>query len=687
MLHAHRSTEKSSRSEVHQETYIPVILKIDSHDAILPEYINEMHRRGNLVLATISDDDLDALFQNQHILRVEACQSAIPQMDVARTYCNLYKIDNSTDTSLGLTGKGVVVGLFDVGVDFNHINFKDKEGRLRIKRWISHQNNLPLPVSIDDQQAILSAGTDNAPDFHGTHTMGILAGLSAGLPYNGVASEADIVVATGQLYDAYILNGCEEIIDYAKNVSKPVVISLSISNYLGAHDGTSLFNQYVNLLSKEAPIFMASGNENPRMGAICGFQFNDMPFRTYLVSNNNPNLINGNVDLWFDEPATPVIKIIRYNKSSGKIEKEYIVNNASEKEGEWIYVSPDLIDDYPWCESDNLPSDFSGYIYVASEISPENDKRNIIFRVNINPTENSILSSDTAFGIEISSENSSKMDVFSDGGIYLRNFTDAQAINGSPDGCVTSMSIGSDAICVGAFCDRDKFPLLNGTVIDSYFRPADVPASFSSYGTNLPSGMNLPHFIAPGCQIISSISTPFLNFNPEYISNNCNAITTVDGENYYYIASCGTSMATPYVAGVAALMLEANQNLTVSDIRESMLSSVTAPTSDISNPQWGSGLLDCEAAMQKVFQYSGIQPNLFTDNDCNIHFDHRNKQIHISSNGRATLRITNILGSMVMSENPHPNALIDVSFLPNGVYIANLTSETGVKDILKFVIK
>ena len=34
----------------------------------------------------------------------------------------------------GNTGKGVVVGIIDTGLEFTHVNFRDADGNLRIKR-------------------------------------------------------------------------------------------------------------------------------------------------------------------------------------------------------------------------------------------------------------------------------------------------------------------------------------------------------------------------------------------------------------------------------------------------------------------------------------------------------------------------------------------------------------------------
>lgn len=49
-------------------------------------------------------------------------------------------IDNATHAfNIPYTGKGVVVGIVDEGLDFNHIAFRDSEGKTRIKKVVSYK--------------------------------------------------------------------------------------------------------------------------------------------------------------------------------------------------------------------------------------------------------------------------------------------------------------------------------------------------------------------------------------------------------------------------------------------------------------------------------------------------------------------------------------------------------------------
>jgi hypothetical protein len=74
----------------------------------------------------------------------------------------------------------------------------------------------------------------------------------------------------------------------------------------------------------------------------------------------------------------------------------------------------------------------------------------------------------------------------------------------------------------------------------------------------------------------------------------------------------GTSMAAPHVAGVVALMLHKNPNLTRLQIRDLLMNN-TSPKGDSSADQdlgWGSGRLDAKKVMDKVTQVNAPVPRV-----------------------------------------------------------------------------
>ncbi len=116
-------------------------------------------------------------------------------------------------------------------------------------------------------------------------------------------------------------------------------------------------------------------------------------------------------------------------------------------------------------------------------------------------------------------------------------------------------------------------------------------ASFSSKGI-APDGRSDPDIVAPGYQITSTASSK---------------ITSSD-----YITWSGTSFSTPMVAGAAALLLDATDNLTPEGVKAALLESATDLDTD-PNAQ-GAGLVNVEAAYQLIQNNDNlvtITPNVF----------------------------------------------------------------------------
>lgn len=132
------------------------------------------------------------------------------------------------------------------------------------------------------------------------------------------------------------------------------------------------------------------------------------------------------------------------------------------------------------------------------------------------------------------------------------------------DGYATIMAPGNDpnVITVGATKTRGTPSRLDDTV-----------ASFSSKGPTLIDHIAKPDLVAPGNRIISLqspgsyLATTYTSLNvlPLPTCDNTGACTTGAGGQYFQLS--GTSMATPVVAGAAALMIQRDPTLTPDTIK------------------------------------------------------------------------------------------------------------------------
>jgi len=172
-----------------------------------------------------------------------------------------------------LTGRGVIVGVIDSGIDWRHPDFLNENGQTRLEmlmvaRYDRTQGVTRLSKYSRNQinRALIGKRNISAIDIngHGTHVCGIAAGngrASEGM-YVGVAPEADLIVVQSELYDASIIRGITEIFRKAKRLKKPAVINLSLGSHAGAHDGTSPVEQVIEDEAGEGRIVVvAAGNE------------------------------------------------------------------------------------------------------------------------------------------------------------------------------------------------------------------------------------------------------------------------------------------------------------------------------------------------------------------------------------------------------------------------------------------
>ncbi|MCK5274543.1 MAG: S8 family serine peptidase [Alphaproteobacteria bacterium] len=126
-------------------------------------------------------------------------------------------------------------------------------------------------------------------------------------------------------------------------------------------------------------------------------------------------------------------------------------------------------------------------------------------------------------------------------------------------------------------------------------------APFSSLGPTA-KGEIKPDIAAPGVTILSAWSDeyvlcdPLFGCFPEPYSYGC-------GIGCYTVVS-GTSMATPYVSGVAALMLQVNPSLTPAQIKQIIAETAHDRLTPGKDVAYGHGLIDALAAVKRAMGYA-----------------------------------------------------------------------------------
>ncbi|MBR2085364.1 MAG: S8 family serine peptidase, partial [Muribaculaceae bacterium] len=166
--------------------------------------------------------------------------------------------------------------------------------------------------------------------------------------------------------------------------------------------------------------------------------------------------------------------------------------------------------------------------------------------------------------------------------------------------CIGTFAVGDSTLSAGAYAARDTYYSLplDEMVVDNTVTLGQI-APFSSFqiaGAG-PTGKALPDICAPGTNVVAAGSR-----YSYFAHGGKTTVMNVDG-NYWGVMS-GTSMAAPTVAGIIALWLQANPQLSVADVRE-IFANTAQHDMFTSQPQFGpNGKLDALAGMDYVLDHT-----------------------------------------------------------------------------------
>ncbi len=198
-----------------------------------------------------------------------------------------------------LDGEGVLIGIIDSGIDYTNQNFRHRDGSSRIQYlW----DQTLSPGSVEGANApdgfvvgtefnkeqidrALSEGGTNPirllPSVdvsgHGTAVAGIAVGQSA--EYEGVAIASDLLIVKlgSPRADSFprtteLMRALTYLVNKAQQMNMPIAINLSFGNTYGSHDGTSLVERFLDNAAEvgRTVICVGSGNEGTSAGHVQG---------------------------------------------------------------------------------------------------------------------------------------------------------------------------------------------------------------------------------------------------------------------------------------------------------------------------------------------------------------------------------------------------------------------------------
>ncbi len=632
---------------------------------------------GRIRTGIVELEKIEKLAALPEVSYLEMATEVRPLLDKAITSSNVDKAHNGLNLPEGYTGDGVVVGIVDIGFDYTHPSFYDSTGvNYRVKRVWEQNATSGTPPSgysygreLSSRSTILTAQMDEASS-HGTHVAGIAAGSGAGTAdqYRGVAFESELVLVSIDGTNLGIAEGVDYIIKYANSVNKPCVINMSLGTHIGPHDGLSALDQAFDSLTGNGKLLVgAAGNEGQDALHIRKtYTTNDtlmVSFMNFPQSSLGTNGM-GLMDIWGEPNDSFSVSINIYNTNTDQVEDftPYISSNAN---GSFNYTIQD----------DDVFSD-DCIVEIATEINPLNNKPHMMIAVDHTDQDDDyrwVL-------VEIIAHNSSTKMWCQENAYFTSNGYAAPFVNGSTSSTVGEIGgTGKSVISVGAYTTTNSYTNFGGNqqTIPAFAALEEI-APFSSKGPTA-DNRTKPDITAPGNVVIAPVSS----FDPEYSANADEvAFSVTNGtKDWYFGALEGTSMASPMVAGILALWLEANPKLSPTKVRDilknhSKVDTHTGAIGTNGDNTWGWGKIDALAGLVNIV---GIRENELNSSLLQVYPNPAKElvQINTMNNEGVSVFISDLLGRIIIEPILLSKGLnqIDLNGAKPGIYLIAFQKE------------
>lgn len=501
----------------------------------------------------------------------------------------------------GYDGENILIGVTDWGFDYGSPVFYDsllQETRI-LAAWDQYKLSGPSPdnfnygTEFDTPNELNSVGSDTANIYsystHGTHVASIAGGSSVGTAYKGIAPGVQFLFVTFLVDEGAVLDAWEWMYQKSVEEGKRLVINMSWGLYhLGSLDGNSVLSTAISAYTDLGVVFVNSGGNNGNVNFHLKhtFESDTIASRIQFYSYSaNPNMWGQSIHSW-GEVGQPFSNALEIKNTSGQVVAQtpyYSTQNTD------TYIDTFLVNEI----------DTIWYNISADNMHPLNGRPHMRLRVKCTSSAYRVMFKSAANSGTVHNWNVTELT--NDVGNWGMPFSayGTGSMSGDNENGISEPSCADDVISVAAYA--------SGWVTPTGVTTGGAMASFSSQGPRY-DGLMKPDIAAPGVSIGAAISS--------YTDASFSSVESIEfnTRTYHFAKLSGTSMASPMVAGVAALLLQAKPELSATEVKQILLSTAREDnkTGDLpaeGDPKWGHGKVDAMAALREALELGLSQSN------------------------------------------------------------------------------
>jgi subtilisin family serine protease len=502
----------------------------------------------------------------------------------------------------GLAGRGVIVGVYDSGLDLSHPDFRSPGGGTRV--LFAWDQTVPgsgpggVGDHVFDYGVECDAGAINAGSCpmidrvgHGTHVAGTAAGdgsaTGRGMPahrFAGGAPAADLIIVKGgddEFTADRMVDGVAYIFERAAALGRPAVVNLSLSTQAGPHDGTTLAERALDALSGPGRIIVSgSGNAGDHRNSLPVVA--NGPFHAQGRAGGAPHGLRvpayqpapgpvndaALLELWYSGADSVTITV---RSPRGDVVSAATGDTAFVETPGGAVIIVNALDGPSPLNGDH------GALIAIVDADPDRPPDPGLWTIQVTPHavpaggDYHLWLVGSAFGGQVAG---------------LEGGTTNRYLVGVPASADRVLAVGAHVTRHGwmGVEEEQLFPIRE--------ERGDI-AYFSSPGPRR-DGVPKPDVTAPGKMVISSLSRDGTLWD---------GLPWLVEADSMHVALLGTSVSSPLLAAAVAILLQVEPQLTPEDARTLLRSSAAADRfvpGSLPHPVWGAGKLDAAGAVREL---------------------------------------------------------------------------------------